>query len=78
LSGIAHRDLKPENILCVTAGQLSPAKLCDFDLGSGIQINSRHPSPITTPELQSPVCSLVISFDIELLDYISYDVNFLE
>jgi MAP kinase interacting serine/threonine kinase len=55
--GIAHRDLKPENILCVTEGQLTPVKLCDFDLGSGIQISSRRASPVTTPELQSPVGS---------------------
>jgi MAP kinase interacting serine/threonine kinase len=53
--GIAHRDLKPENILCVTAGQLSPVKLCDFDLGSGLQMSSQ--SPVSTPELQSPVGS---------------------
>jgi len=55
--GIAHRDLKPENILCVYAGQLTPVKICDFDLGSGIQIGSRHCSPVTTPELLSPVGS---------------------
>lgn len=55
--GIAHRDLKPENILCVKAGQLTPVKICDFDLGSGIQIGSRRCSPVTTPELLSPVGS---------------------
>lgn len=55
--GIAHRDLKPENILCAVSGQLTPVKICDFDLGSGIHISSRHTSPITTPELQSPVGS---------------------
>lgn len=55
--GIAHRDLKPENILCVKAGQLTPVKICDFDLGSGIQIQSRRCSPVTTPELLSPVGS---------------------
>jgi len=55
--GIAHRDLKPENILCVKAGQLTPVKICDFDLGSGIQIGSRHCSPVTTPQLLSPVGS---------------------
>jgi len=54
--GIAHRDLKPENILCVRAGQLTPVKICDFDLGSGVQIGSRC-SPVTTPELLSPVSS---------------------
>lgn len=55
--GIAHRDLKPENILCSSSEQLSPTKICDFDLGSGIHINSRRSTPITTPELQSPVGS---------------------
>jgi len=55
--GIAHRDLKPENILCARAGQLTPVKICDFDLGSGIHLGSRHCSPVTTPELLSPVGS---------------------
>lgn len=55
--GIAHRDLKPENILCVMAGQLTPVKICDFDLGSEVRIGGRHCSPITTPELLSPVGS---------------------
>jgi MAP kinase interacting serine/threonine kinase len=55
--GIAHRDLKPENILCVMAGQLTPVKICDFDLGSEIRVDGRHCSPITTPELLSPVGS---------------------
>jgi serine/threonine protein kinase len=55
--GIAHRDLKPENILCAKAGQLTPVKICDFDLGSEIRVDGRHCSPITTPELLSPVGS---------------------
>lgn len=56
--GIAHRDLKPENILCVKAGQLVPVKICDFDLGSGVVVkDSKDVSPITTPELQTPVGS---------------------
>lgn len=55
--GIAHRDLKPENILCAKAGQLTPVKICDFDLGSGVHINSSRTSPVTTPELLSPVGS---------------------
>lgn len=57
--GIAHRDLKPENILCVKAGQLVPVKICDFDLGSGVVVrnSSDEDSPITTPELQTPVGS---------------------
>jgi len=38
--GIAHRDLKPENVLCVYQDQITPVKLCDFDLGSGIKFHS--------------------------------------
>lgn len=55
--GIAHRDLKPENILCLKAGQLTPVKICDFDLGSGVVVNSRETTPATTPELLTPVGS---------------------
>ncbi len=32
----------------------SPVKICDFDLGSGIKLNSDS-SPISTPELLTPV-----------------------
>jgi len=53
--GIAHRDLKPENILCVNAGQLTPVKICDFDLGSGVPLDTKHSHGLTTPELLSPV-----------------------
>lgn len=55
--GIAHRDLKPENILCARTGQLTPVKISDFDLGSGIQIENGLCDPVTTPELLSPVGS---------------------
>ncbi|KAG8225308.1 hypothetical protein J437_LFUL001922 [Ladona fulva] len=55
--GIAHRDLKPENILCVYPDKLSPVKICDFDLGSGIKFNSNLTSPLTTPQLLTPVGS---------------------
>jgi MAP kinase interacting serine/threonine kinase len=55
--GIAHRDLKPENILCVHAGRLTPVKVCDFDLGSGIQLDTERSNVVTTPELLSPVGS---------------------
>ncbi|XP_064424429.1 MAP kinase-interacting serine/threonine-protein kinase 2 isoform X2 [Latimeria chalumnae] len=51
--GMAHRDLKPENILCESSEQISPVKICDFDLGSGIKLNSDC-SPISTPELLTP------------------------
>ncbi|XP_069088837.1 MAP kinase-interacting serine/threonine-protein kinase 1 [Pleurodeles waltl] len=51
--GIAHRDLKPENILCEFEDKFSPVKICDFDLGSGVKLNSSC-TPITTPELTTP------------------------
>ncbi|XP_026139681.1 MAP kinase-interacting serine/threonine-protein kinase 2-like isoform X2 [Carassius auratus] len=51
--GMAHRDLKPENILCEHSDRISPVKICDFDLGSGIKLNSDR-SPISTPELLTP------------------------
>lgn len=54
--GIAHRDLKPENILCHSESQLCPVKICDFDLGSGV-IFSHSSSPVSTPELLTPVGS---------------------
>eukprot|EP00092_Neocalanus_flemingeri_P035212 GFUD01038316.1.p1 GENE.GFUD01038316.1~~GFUD01038316.1.p1 ORF type:complete len:495 (-),score=100.33 GFUD01038316.1:202-1686(-) len=54
--GIAHRDLKPENVLCVFHDKLTPVKLCDFDLGSGIKFYSGGGSD-TTPLLLTPVGS---------------------
>jgi MAP kinase interacting serine/threonine kinase len=54
--GIAHRDLKPENVLCVYNDRLTPVKLCDFDLGSGIKFYSGGGSD-TTPQLLTPVGS---------------------
>jgi len=54
--GIAHRDLKPENVLCVYQDQITPVKLCDFDLGSGIKFHSGGGSD-TTPLLLTPVGS---------------------
>lgn len=55
--GIAHRDLKPENILCVYPDKLTPIKVCDFDLGSGIKFNNSLSSPVATPQLLTPVGS---------------------
>jgi MAP kinase interacting serine/threonine kinase len=55
--GMAHRDLKPENILCQFSNSVIPVKICDFDLGSSIKINSRSATPVTTPELCTPVGS---------------------
>jgi len=56
--GIAHRDLKPENILCVYPDSLTPVKLCDFDLGSGIKFHSGTGNGSdTTPLLHTPVGS---------------------
>ncbi|RWS06938.1 MAP kinase-interacting serine/threonine-protein kinase 1-like protein, partial [Dinothrombium tinctorium] len=51
--GIAHRDLKPENILCFSEDQVCPIKICDFDLGSRLVLNES--SPVSTPELLTPV-----------------------
>ncbi|CAF1365220.1 unnamed protein product [Adineta steineri] len=56
--GMSHRDLKPENILVERADSLIPIKLCDFDLGSAIRLNSNKTTPITTPELSTPVGSV--------------------
>jgi MAP kinase interacting serine/threonine kinase len=56
--GMSHRDLKPENILVEHADSLTPIKLCDFDLGSAIRLNSNKTTPITTPELSTPVGSV--------------------
>lgn len=53
--GIAHRDLKPENILCVSTDKLCPIKICDFDLGSGINFTTELSSPSATPLLLTPV-----------------------
>ena len=58
VSGIAHRDLKPENILCESAHSVSPIKICDFGLGSGVPQSNSQYSPVTTPELLTPVSSL--------------------
>ncbi|KAJ3598990.1 hypothetical protein NHX12_032953 [Muraenolepis orangiensis] len=51
--GIAHRDLKLENILCEYTDRVSPVKICDFDLGSGVKLSNAC-TPITTPELTTP------------------------
>ena len=51
--GIAHRDLKPENILCETEESVTPVRICDFDLGNAIVVEQE--SPVTTPELLTPV-----------------------
>lgn len=56
--GIAHRDLKPENILCVSKEKLTPIKICDFDLGSGIKFTTDLSSDemhAATPQLLTPV-----------------------
>ena len=55
LTGIAHRDLKPENILCESADKLTPVRICDFDLGSAIVLKQEKSTPVTTPELMTPV-----------------------
>lgn len=45
----------------VSLPQISPVKICDFDLGSGIKLNSDS-SPISTPELLTPVSPPQIAF----------------
>ncbi|KAK6180536.1 hypothetical protein SNE40_012672 [Patella caerulea] len=56
--GIAHRDLKPENILCLKADEVTPVKICDFDLASGIPLmTDQDADSVKTPELLTPVGS---------------------
>lgn len=55
--GISHRDLKLDNILCKEKDSLVPVKICDFDLGSGVRLSSAGNSPVTTPQLDTPVGS---------------------
>lgn len=55
--GIAHRDLKPENILCVNPDLICPIKICDFDLGSGINFTTDVSESVATPQLLTPVGS---------------------
>lgn len=42
----------------LTPFQVSPVKICDFDLGSGVKLNSAC-TPISTPELTTPVRRLL-------------------
>lgn len=44
----------PTSLLPPRPCQVSPVKICDFDLGSGIKLNGDC-SPISTPELLTPV-----------------------
>lgn len=46
--------------------QISPVKICDFDLGSGIKLNSDS-SPISTPELLTPVSVFFAPLNTRLL-----------
>lgn len=41
-------------LLSAWISKVSPVKICDFDLGSGIKLNGDC-SPISTPELLTPV-----------------------
>ena len=43
------------NFASCSPSQVSPVKICDFDLGSGVKLNNSC-TPITTPELTTPVC----------------------
>lgn len=53
--------------------QISPVKICDFDLGSGIKLNSDS-SPISTPELLTPV-SLLYAHITELVGESGLEVS---
>lgn len=66
--GIAHRDLKPENILCVNPDTICPIKICDFDLGSGINFTTDLSESVATPQLLTPVSYLFIILFIVLCD----------
>ncbi|KAM8930862.1 MAP kinase-interacting serine/threonine-protein kinase 1 [Pelodytes ibericus] len=72
--GIAHRDLKPENILCEFEDKVSPVKICDFDLGSGVKLNSSC-TPITTPELTTP-CGSAEYMAPEVVEVFTDEANF--
>ncbi|XP_059503975.1 MAP kinase-interacting serine/threonine-protein kinase 1-like isoform X2 [Stegostoma tigrinum] len=72
--GIAHRDLKPENILCEFAEQISPVKICDFDLGSGVKLSSAC-TLISTPELMTP-CGSVEYMAPEVVETFTEDASF--
>jgi MAP kinase interacting serine/threonine kinase len=53
-NGVAHRDLKPQNVLCVKRDQITPVRICDFDLSSMV-VNPA--TPTKTPVLFTPVGS---------------------
>ncbi|KAM3841220.1 MAP kinase-interacting serine/threonine-protein kinase 1 isoform 1-T1 [Vipera latastei] len=72
--GIAHRDLKPENILCESPNKVSPVKICDFDLGSGVKLNSAC-TPISTPELTTP-CGSVEYMAPEVVEVFTEEATF--
>ena len=48
--------------------QISPVKICDFDLGSGIKLNSDS-SPISTPELLTPVSVCLFVWNIPCISH---------
>lgn len=50
------------------SNQVSPVKICDFDLGSGVKLSSAC-TPITTPELTTPVTSLIMNFIAEHMQH---------
>lgn len=52
--------------------QVSPVKICDFDLGSGVKLSSAC-TPITTPELTTPVQAHNVSLQTPIYDL---DVTF--
>ena len=47
--------LQPENILCVNTDKICQIKICDFDLGSGINFTTDVSESVATPQLLTPV-----------------------
>ncbi|OCT84968.1 hypothetical protein XELAEV_18023129mg [Xenopus laevis] len=68
MKGIAHRDLKTKKHI------VSPVKICDFDLGSGVKLNSAC-TPITTPELTTP-CGSVEYMAPEVVEVFTEEATF--
>jgi serine/threonine protein kinase len=52
--------LQPENILCVNTDSICPIKICDFDLGSGINFTTDVSESVATPQLLTPVSDFEI------------------
>lgn len=53
---------------------ISPIKICDFGLGSGIHLSSQYNTPVTTPELLTPVGSAEFMAP-EIVEAFIYDLQ---